>query len=51
VSTRPSADEANAAIRRFVAGRTVWSTAELAELDRLRAVWRTAVQSAVRRAA
>lgn len=51
VPTRLSADEANAAIRRFVAGRTVWSTAELAELDRLRAAWRTAVQTSVRRAA
>lgn len=51
VSTRPSVDEANAAIRRFVAGRTVWSTAELAELDRLRKVWQAALRSSVRPAA
>lgn len=40
----PSAAEANAAIRAFVAGRTVWTPAELAELARLRAAWTDAVR-------
>lgn len=39
-----SAAEANAAIRAFVAGRTVWTPAELAELDRLRQTWAEAVR-------
>lgn len=39
-----SAAEANAAIRAFVAGRTVWTPAALAELDRLRAAWAEAVR-------
>ncbi|MGY1439559.1 hypothetical protein [Streptomyces reniochalinae] len=38
-----SAVAANAAIRRLVAGRAVWTPEALAELDRLRAVWRAAV--------
>lgn len=42
---RPSAAEANDAIRAFVAGRTAWSPEALAELDRLRAVWRAAVRA------
>lgn len=46
----PSAAEANAAIRVFAAGRTVWSLADLEELDRLRQVWVAAVRAeAVRR--
>lgn len=40
----PSAAEANEAIRRFVAGRTVWTPAALAELARLRAAWMDAVK-------
>jgi hypothetical protein len=40
----PSAAEANAAIRVFVAGRTVWTRADLAELDRLRTAWAEAVR-------
>ncbi|WP_192817159.1 hypothetical protein [Streptomyces sp. AA1529] len=39
-----TAAEANAAIRRHVAGRVVWPPEALAELDRLRAVWREAVR-------
>lgn len=35
-------EAANAAIRRFVAGRTVWTPEALKELDRLRGVWRQA---------
>ncbi|MFL0393605.1 hypothetical protein ACH0CM_12850 [Streptomyces albus] len=46
-----SAAEANAAIRRLVAGRTVWTSEALAELDRLRAVWRAAVARELTRAA
>ncbi|MBQ1167366.1 hypothetical protein KBZ21_56130, partial [Streptomyces sp. A73] len=38
-----SAAAANAAIRRHVAGRTVWTPEALAELDRVRAAWREAV--------
>ncbi|WP_326806619.1 hypothetical protein OHB04_02185 [Streptomyces sp. NBC_01775] len=38
-----SAAAANEAIRRFVAGRAVWTPEALAELDRLWAVWRAAV--------
>ncbi|MBQ1164809.1 hypothetical protein KBZ21_43290 [Streptomyces sp. A73] len=38
-----SAAAATAAIRRHVAGRTVWTPEALAELDRLRAAWREAV--------
>lgn len=37
-------DEANAAIRRFVAGRGSWGPAELAELDRLRQTWTRAAR-------
>lgn len=40
--TTPSAEAANEAIRQYVADRRTWSQAELAELDRLRAIWRTA---------
>jgi hypothetical protein len=40
----PSAEAANEAIRQYVADRRTWSQAELAELDRLRAIWRTAQQ-------
>ncbi len=40
---RPTAAQANAAIRAFVAGRTSWSAVDLAELDRLREVWRRAL--------
>ena len=44
-STSPlSAAEANAAIRRFVAGRVTWGPADLAELDRLRRSWAEAVR-------
>ncbi|NLU66636.1 hypothetical protein [Streptomyces sp. HNM0574] len=43
----PSAAEANDAIRRFVAGRTMWTQADLAELDRLRAAWQRAVRSEI----
>lgn len=35
----PTAAEANSAIRAFVAGRRVWTRADLAELARLRAAW------------
>jgi hypothetical protein len=41
--TAPSAEAANEAIRQYVADRRSWSQAELAELDRLRAIWRTAL--------
>lgn len=43
-SSAVSAAEANAAIRAFVAGRTVWTPAALAELARLRAAWMAAVR-------
>ncbi|WP_175437752.1 hypothetical protein [Streptomyces sp. WMMB 322] len=43
--------QANEAIREYVSGRTIWSQADLAELDRLRTDWRRAVQAAVTRAA
>ncbi|OEU85439.1 hypothetical protein DB35_14875 [Streptomyces abyssalis] len=43
--------DANEAIRQYVAGRTIWSQADLAELDRLRTDWKHAVQAAVTRAA
>lgn len=46
-----SVAEANEAIRRFVAGRACWSRAELAELDRLRAVWAEAVRAEMVQAA
>ena len=39
--------EANAAIRRYVAGRRTWTRAELAELDRLRAEWQQAVRESI----
>ncbi|KAF4410470.1 MULTISPECIES: hypothetical protein [Streptomyces] len=48
---RPTTAEANAAIRTFVAGRTSWSAADLAELDRLRQAWRQAVRDEVAEAA
>lgn len=51
VPTRPAADHANAAIRAFVAGRTSWSAADLAELDRLRTEWRRALREEITRAA
>lgn len=47
----PSVSAANDAIRRFVAGRTLWSAEELAELDRLRDDWQRAVRAEVVRAA
>ncbi|MFE2428286.1 hypothetical protein ACFXJ5_16305 [Streptomyces sp. NPDC059373] len=37
-----SVEAANEAIRQYVAGRRSWSKAELAELDRLRAIWHAA---------
>ncbi len=43
--------DANEAIRQYVAGRTIWSQADLAELDRLRTDWKHAMQAQVRRAA
>ncbi|MFC4492851.1 hypothetical protein ACFPA8_01705 [Streptomyces ovatisporus] len=46
-----AAAEANEAIRRYVAGRTIWSQADLAELDRLRTDWRRALQADVTSAA
>jgi hypothetical protein len=51
VSGARAAAEANEAIRRYVAGRTIWSQADLAELDRLRTDWRLASQSQVTSAA
>jgi hypothetical protein len=36
---RPSAAEANEAIRRFVAGRVLWPPEALAELARLRRIY------------
>lgn len=47
----PSVAEANEAIRRFVAGCAYWSAQELAELDRLRAVWQEAVRAEIVQAA
>ncbi|MDJ0345689.1 hypothetical protein QMK19_34200 [Streptomyces sp. H10-C2] len=47
----PSAAEANAAIRRFAAGRVAWGPRELAELARLRAVYLTAVRAGLAEAA
>ncbi|GAA2628128.1 hypothetical protein [Streptomyces axinellae] len=46
-----SSSAANEAIRRFVAGRTLWTKAELAELDRLRGQWQRAVRAEVVKAA
>jgi hypothetical protein len=40
---RPTAAELNEQIRRFTAGRTVWSPDALRELAVLRAEWRAAV--------
>lgn len=40
----PTAAEANAAVRAFAAGRTVWTPEALAELARLRRVWQDAVR-------
>ena len=51
VSDGVSVTEANEAIRRYVAGRTIWTQADLVELDRLRTDWQRAVQAAVMRAA
>jgi hypothetical protein len=51
VSDGQTIAEANEAIRRYVSGRTIWSQADLAELDRLRTHWKHAVQAAVTRAA
>jgi hypothetical protein len=51
VSDGQTIDEANEAIRQYVAGRTIWSQADLAELDRLRMDWKRAVQARVTRAA
>ena len=50
-SDRQTIAEANEAIREYVSGRTIWSQADLAELDRLRTDWKRAVQVAVTRAA
>ncbi|GEB52130.1 MULTISPECIES: hypothetical protein [Streptomyces] len=47
----PSSTAANEAIRRFVAGRTVWSKEALAELDRLRGQWQRAVRAEMVKAA
>lgn len=47
----PSVDAANEAIRRFVAGRTLWSKEALAELDRLRGQWQRAVRAEMVKAA
>jgi hypothetical protein len=44
VSSPRAAEDANAAIRTFVADRVVWSQADLAELARLRRAWMAAVQ-------
>ncbi|WP_165906234.1 hypothetical protein [Streptomyces sp. Z26] len=38
-------DEANAAIRAFVANRKVWTPADLEELARLRRAWMAAAKS------
>jgi hypothetical protein len=46
VPARRAIAEANEAIRQYVAGRTVWSQADLAELDRLRSDWKRAVRQA-----
>lgn len=51
VSDGPTIAEANEAIRQYVAGRTVWTQDDLAELDRLRMHWKRAVQMHVTRAA
>lgn len=51
VSEGQTIAEANEAIRKYVAGRRIWSQADLAELDRLRMEWKNAVQAAVTRAA
>ncbi|MFR9673578.1 hypothetical protein [Streptomyces sp. TR06-5] len=50
-SRASSADDANAAIRAFVAGRKVWTPSDLQELARLRQAWMHAVQGSVTRAA
>ncbi|HEX6683083.1 MAG TPA: hypothetical protein VF062_09825 [Candidatus Limnocylindrales bacterium] len=50
-SRSAAADEANAAIRAFVAGRKTWTPSDLAELARLRRVWMNATQGSVTRAA
>ncbi|MDT0379366.1 hypothetical protein E4198_15510 [Streptomyces sp. RKND-216] len=46
-----AAADANTAIREFVAGRRVWTPADLAELARLRRAWMSATQGSVTRAA
>lgn len=46
-----AADDANDAIRAFVAGRKVWTPSDLAELARLRRAWMSATQGSVTRAA
>ncbi|NLU72180.1 hypothetical protein HCC61_05685 [Streptomyces sp. HNM0575] len=51
VSDGQTIAEANEAIRQYVSGRTIWSQADLAELDRLRTSWKRAVQAQVTRAA
>lgn len=47
----PTADQANRALRAFARDRVVWTPEALAELDRLRAVWREAVARELTRAA
>ncbi|MCT2593186.1 hypothetical protein LHJ74_25320 [Streptomyces sp. N2-109] len=47
-SSRLPVEEANAAIRAFVAGRAVWTPADLAELARLRQAWMDAASGRVR---
>lgn len=42
---------ANEAIRKYVAGRTLWSPQELAELDRLRTDWQRALLGQITTAA
>lgn len=46
-AVRPSVEDANAAIRTFVQahGARPWDAKDLAELDRLRAVWQQAVRN------
>jgi hypothetical protein len=40
----PTAEQANRVLRAFANGRLAWTPEALAELDRLRAVWREAVR-------
>ncbi|OEV05211.1 hypothetical protein [Streptomyces oceani] len=49
--SRLALEEANAAIREFVAGRHAWTPADLEELARLRRVWMEAARLPVEEAA